>query len=203
MNENVQATRPRSRLKKWPLVVIAIIALLTLVNIVHEKVKFENLDRWTLRERVDRFTSHYPTYNEIREYLSDATILTHSRSNVVYYFDDRSNYMRWHDNDIRFGVWSSSPHVEIMTLEGKWRIAIVNSFCRWLLDEPEYAQQDNCTIVRSLDRMFRYLGTYPEYRKGNVFKLARGVAPPRVSMPTTKMSIDELLAAMAGGDLKK
>src|SRR5262249_43335180 len=129
---------------------------------------------------------------------SDATILmSHPPSTFIYYFDDRSNYIRWQTNDFSFGFWTSSPYVSIMTFGGKWRITIANSYCHWLLDEPKYAQQDSCSIVGPLDRMFRYLGTYPEYRKGNVFKLARGVPPPRFIMPRTKTSIDELLAAMA------
>jgi len=213
MSENVQAARSPSGLKKWAIVVTAIAALFALAILIDVKVRFENLDRVTFRnragvdilerERLDRFTSPYPTYNGIKEYLSDATILiSHPPSNVVYYFDDRSNYIHWHDNEIRFGVWSSSPYVAIMVLETKWRITIVNSYCGWLLDEPEYAQQDNCTIVRSLDRMFRYSGSYSEYRRGNVFKLSKG-SPPRLSMPTANISIDELVAAMASGDLKK
>src|SRR5262245_51431934 len=110
MSEIVQARRPRFRRKKWALAVTAIVALLALNIIVRDKVRFENLDRVTFRnragvdilerERVDRFTSAYPTYNEIKEYLSDATILTSRRPRnvVVYYFDDRSNYIQWHDN---------------------------------------------------------------------------------------------------------
>ena len=205
MSEIVQAARPPSRLKKWALAVTAIAALFALAIIVDAKVIFENLDQSIARfdrqrtERFakERFARHYPTYNEINEYLSDATILiSHPPSNTVYYFDERSNYIKWRGNEISFGIWSSSPYVKIMTFETKWRIAIVNSYCHWLLDEPAYAQQDNCSIIESLDWMFRYLGSDPEYRKGNVFKLSRG-SPPPFSLPTTKISIDGLLAAKA------
>src|SRR5262249_34832426 len=129
----------------------------------------------------------------MKEKLSDGTpLISHPPRNFVFYFDDPSNYIPSERNDFRFRFWPATTFVHNITFQGKWSITIVNSEYEWVLDEPEYAQQDSCSIVGSLEWMFRY----SEYRKGNIFKLARGTPPARFTMPRTKTSIDELSAAM-------
>jgi hypothetical protein len=174
-----------------------------------DRVHFVQLDR--IREgslgypsgyRQRYFAQVFPSENDITEYLSDVTIL-HSRppiGNDVFFFSSHHIYLFWKNNTVETGIWRLRPKLEIITFDGRWRVAVVHSFCRWNPNEAAETQQDNCYLLHSLDAILAYgRDTRTEYRKGNALKLSEGQRPP-FQLPTTEISIDGLRARISLND---
>lgn len=149
--------------------------------------------------RQQYFTQVFPSENDIIEHLSDVTIL-HSRppiGNDVFYFSSQRMFLFWKNNTVETGIWRLRPKLEIITFDGRWRVAVVQSFCRWFPARAAETQQDNCYLLHSLDAILAYgRDTRTEYRKGNALKLSEGARPP-FQLPTTEISIDGLRARIS------
>ncbi|MBI3699144.1 MAG: hypothetical protein HY242_01685 [Afipia sp.] len=146
--------------------------------------------------RVEYFARDFPSSDNIKDYLSDATIL-HSHpplGNDVFYFDKQQGFLAWLDSEIVTGNWQSYPKLQIILLGDRWRIAVVNSFCMLYTHVLASDQQDRCYSVESLASILaRGKTTRHEYRKGNVFGLADNKLPP-FPIPKSDITIDSLLS---------
>jgi hypothetical protein len=102
--------------------------------------------------------------------------------------------MQWHDRSVVAGSWRIRAELKIMTLNGQWRIAIVQIFCTWFSDMDAVAQQDNCRELGGFDSVFTQgRGTNREYRKGNIFSL-RVDEQSVEQLSKTEITIESVLA---------
>lgn len=189
-------------------ILIVIVSLVWLYVYAYGRIRIERLDETFGRaadtgQREEYFARKFPTSFEIDEYLSDTTILysTPPWGNNVFYFDKNKGYVDWRDKNAEAGKWWTTPQLRIMVLDGRWRIAVVNTFCMWFFDRPAVAQQDNCYSVEKLDSILAAdssRGWKRESRKGNVFSLVRNTPAP-ARLPNTEIDIDSLLAIQPSG----
>lgn len=143
------------------------------------------------------FNQNFPSSNEIKAYLSNATIL-HSNpptGNEVFYFDENDGFVFWRESTIENGKWWLIPRFQILLLGERWRLAIVQTFCMSFSNRSKILQQDNCYYVESFASLLaRGRGTQHEYRKENAFDLARE-KPASFQLPMkSRISISSLLA---------
>jgi hypothetical protein len=119
--------------------------------------------------------------------------------NDVFYFDDNPGFVYWRGKTVVSGAWRTSPFLEISRLGSRWRIALVQRFCKWHFDMSADEQQDNCYAIHGLDGLISYGNqSRRDYRKGNVFNLENNKPAP-FKIPDTDITIDSLLAQRPSG----
>jgi hypothetical protein len=164
--------------------------------------RFGQLTTWYTADQAEQhFNMAYPTEKDIASYLSNATILISDMSfgQAVYYFDAPNRFIQWRNDgssrtDLVSGLWFTKWYLLPMELNGRWRIALVYSFCKWLPDGGVDPPQDSCKIVENLNLLFAGGDATREYRAGNVFDLSAGGFAPFPLPTATRISIDGLLA---------
>lgn len=188
---------------KWMFVLIGIGLCVWLYSSLRERIlPIERIDaiRWGSSDNVERYFSRsFPTAQEIKSYLSNATILVSSPpgGNVVYYFDAPYHFLEWRNAgtsavDVLSGSWSIDWHIRPMELNGRWRVAIEYVICTRSPDSLP-ADVPFCSEVRTLNPINRF-GLNQEYRAGNVFNLSADGNVPFPLPTRTTISIDGLLA---------
>jgi hypothetical protein len=194
-------------IRRWRftfLVILGLFFFISLIYFINKYIVFEKINRllgpFHTKEELERRFSHiYPSEDEIASYLTDATVLISSpstNSNRVYYFDYHHQFIRWSDNTIEFGSWTLRPVIQIMQFESRWRITGANIYCHWFYHIPAVGQLDNCYIVGSFDQIpLSDENASRDYRKGNIFGLSQGKAPP-LPLPTSSITIDTVLRAV-------
>jgi len=184
----------RWRYRVFLIIILTILSLISGAYFIDRYVIFEDINRfgfWSSYAKEAHFSRMYPSEDEVRSYLVDATILMSSPPNtVVYYFDNKNEYVAWEGSQISFGTWTLSKVIKIMTLDQRKRITIATIFCRWSDD----LQSDNCLVVSSLDHMLPFYSNNAtrQYKKGNVFHLSSDHSPP-MRMPSSALTIESLL----------
>jgi hypothetical protein len=164
--------------------------------------RFGQLTAWYTADQAEQhFNADFPNGKDIEAYLSNATILLSDGSfhQAVYYFDKPHHFLQWQNDgtsrtDLISGEWFTKWYLLPMELNGRWRLALVYSFCKWFPSRDAELPQDSCVILESLDQLFAAANAVREYRAGNIFKLSAAGTAPFPLPSRTRLSIDGLLA---------
>ena len=192
--------RPRLGLVKGAGLLIGVILGIWLYIYAYDRIRIVRLDNlfdpaygFQVGRREQFFAQKFPSSSDIKAYLHDSTILLSNPpiGNQVYYFDRDDAFISWYDSKIEAGKWRSFPNLQILRLDGKWRIAVVYAFCISYPDRDAIAQRDNCYEIESVDSILSR-GSRREYRKGNVFNLGRDKPTP-ARLPKSEITIESLL----------
>jgi hypothetical protein len=166
--------------------------------------RIDQLKAWYTADQAEQhFNAVFPTEKDIEAYLSNVTILLSDGAfhQAVYYFDEPNRFLQWSNDGtpntaLVRGEWFTKWYFQPMELNGRWRVALVYSFCKWLPSRCRDTQlpQDGCKIVENLNLLFNAANAVREYKAGNIFKLSAGETPPFPLPNHTRISIDGLLA---------
>jgi hypothetical protein len=144
------------------------------------------------------FNAVFPTERDIEAYLSNKTILLSDGAfqQAVYYVDDSHHFLKWTSDStsLRTDEWFTKWYFLPMELNGRWRVALVYSFCTWFPTIDIELPPDSCRIIQDLRLLFAGANAHREYRSGNIFGLSAGGTAPFRLPSGTRISIDGLLA---------
>jgi hypothetical protein len=190
-------------MRRWHLVTLIVVAILvglySILYFLDPYIRFENVGRygWKAYDKEIFFSQNYPSEEDVRARLDDVTILASSPpNNIVFYFDNRDQYVEWIGDRLSFGSWKLRPIIKIMRYNSRMRVTSATIICYWHYDMPAAAQLENCSVVQSLDHLVQsYSNASHEYRKGNVFGLSKGKSAP-MRLPISAISIDSLLSSI-------
>ena len=205
---NGAATKPSRyrRLSRRLLVSIGILLLIwggvALNDRIRPVKRFGQLTAWYAADQAaQHFNAAFPTEKDIEAYLSNATILLSDGSfqQAVYYFDEPHHFLQWRNDgtsntNLVAGEWFTKWYLLPMEINGRWRVALVYSFCKWFPALDAEPPEDSCKIVEDLNLLFAWGGATREYRAGNVFKLSAAGTASFPLPSRTRLSIDGLLA---------
>jgi hypothetical protein len=208
MNEPIEVREPfrYRRLSKLVLLALGISLFIWVGLALNDRVlpvkRFSQLTAWYTAEQAEqRFSASYPTDKEIEAYLANATILVSDGyfRQAVYYFPERHHFVQWRNDgssntNLIAGEWFTKWYLLPMKLNGRWRVALVYSFCSWIPARDAGLPQDSCFILEGLNLLFAGADTVREYRSGNVFNLSAGGSAPFPLPNRARLSIDGLLA---------